>query len=130
MPPSLFLIFNHRFTEAQESDARTSLGVTEIVNLPKNLKDIWNNIPPGMAEISDHLSPVSDWLNAASKHGDYVLVQGDFGACYLMILFAIEHRLIPIYSTTERRAVEEHQPDGSVKLTHEFRHRIFRRYGV
>jgi hypothetical protein len=130
MAQSLFLIFNHRFTDAQELNARASLGVTEIVYLPRDLKDIWNNIPSGSTEISDHLAPVRDWLNEASKQGDYVLVQGDFGACYLMVLFAMERHLIPIYSTTERRVVEEQQPDGSVKLTHEFKHRIFRRYGV
>ena len=63
------------------------------------------------------------------KKGDYILIQGDFGACFLMVQFAFEKGFIPIYSTTEREAVETHGEDGSVSLTHRFKHRIFRRYG-
>jgi hypothetical protein len=38
--------------------------------------------------------------------------------------------MIPVYSTTSREAVEVHHEDGSVELTHRFRHRMFRRYGL
>ena len=61
--------------------------------------------------------------------GDYALIQGDFGACYIMVNFAFEQGLIPIYSTTVREAIEEPKDDGSVKLVHQFNHQIFRRYG-
>jgi len=63
------------------------------------------------------------------NENDYVLIQGDFGACYIIVNFAFEIGLIPIYSTTRRAAVEKHENDGSVKLIHQFNHQMFRKYG-
>ncbi|MEA3280185.1 MAG: CRISPR-associated protein Csx20, partial [Thermodesulfobacteriota bacterium] len=61
---------------------------------------------------------------------DYVLIQGDFGACYIMVRFAFEKGFVPVYSTTRREAVEKQQSDGAVKLVHQFKHQVFRKYGV
>jgi hypothetical protein len=127
---TLFLLFNHRFTHDQEADAHTSLGVEATVPLPPELQELWSAIPPERPEINDYLDPIREWLGKEAKAGDYVLIQGDFGACWLMANFSLERGLAPVYSTTERQAMEEHQPDGSVKLVHHFQHRIFRRYGV
>lgn len=70
------------------------------------------------------------WLAMTAHQGDYALVQGDFGATYLAVRFAFKQGLIPVYSTTQRQAEEEHLPDGSVRLVHRFEHCMFRRYGV
>lgn len=113
----------------QESDARASLGVSRFVNLPEDLKGLWSKIPPDLQRIRDYLKPIQAWLISQAYREDYLLIQGDFGACYLMVGFAFENRLIPIYSTTQREVVKEMEPDGSVKLTHYFQHRIFRKYG-
>ena len=127
--PSLLLIFNHRITSLQEEDARRSLGVEGITDLPEELKAMWRQIPADLEGINSYLAPIQSWLKCQAKKGDYVLIQGDFGACFIMVNFALEQGWIPIYSTTEREAMEEHGPDGTVKITHQFRHRIFRRYG-
>ena len=127
--PTLFLIFNHQLTDSQEVNAREELGVKDIVNLPPKLQELWANVPPDVAEIKSYLKPIEDWLEANAKKGDYVLIQGDFGACYLMVNFAFELGLIPVYSTTRREVVEEPQPDGTIKLIHHFQHQIFRKYG-
>ena len=129
MPRSLFLIFNHDITPVQEIDACNSLGVQQIINMPPDLKKLWRQIPPDLSKISDYLNPVKDWLAGQARKNDHVLIQGDFGACFIMVNFAFETGLIPIYSTTQREAVEEHKEDGTVNLSHQFRHRIFRRYG-
>ncbi|MBW2742311.1 MAG: hypothetical protein JRE64_26545 [Deltaproteobacteria bacterium] len=129
MPRSLFLIFNHDITPVQEIDACSSLGVQQIINMPPDLKELWRQIPPDLSKISDYLNPVKDWLAGQARKNDHVLIQGDFGACFIMVNFAFETGLIPIYSTTQREAVEEHKEDGTVNLSHQFRHRIFRRYG-
>jgi len=129
MSSKLFLIFNHNFTPSQEADARASLGVGKIETMPEPIKQIWSSIPPDLPGINAYLEPVRQWLSDSAEPSDYVLIQGDFGACYLMVCFAFEHGLIPVYSTTKREAVEEHQADGSVKLTHHFNHQIFRKYG-
>lgn len=127
---SLLLIFNHRITSLQEEDARRSIGVERITDLPEDLKALWRQIPADLEEIDGYLAPIRAWLRVWAKKGDYVLIQGDFGACWLMVNFAMKQGLNPVYSTTEREAVEEHSEDGSVTIVHRFRHRIFRRYGI
>ncbi len=128
MKKNLFLIFNHQITANQALSARASLGVDIIVPLPENLKFIWEQVPPDLAEIADYLEPIKRWLLAQARPGDYVLVQGDCGACYILVNIAFENNLIPVYSTTERKALEVHGANGDVALTHHFRHVAFRRY--
>ena len=127
---NLFLIFNHEITPVQESDARRSLGVEQIIDLPPDLKELWRQVPPDLTEISSYLKSVKSWLKSNAAKNDYVLIQGDFGACYIMTKLAFEIGLIPIYSTTEREATEEYKSDGTVKLVHQFKHQAFRKYGV
>lgn len=126
---TLYLIFNHTFTPAQEADARAALGVERIETMPAAAVAAWGDVPAGAPAIWDHLAPVRDWLRERAAPGDFVLIQGDFGACFLMVRFAFENGFNPIYATTRREATEETQPDGSVRLTHRFRHVRFRAYG-
>ena len=127
---SMFLIFNHRITKIQEEDARRTLGVSRVVDMPAELKELWSNIPPELPELETYLGPVKAWLEDQAAESDYVLIQGDFGACFTMVNFSFDRGLIPVYSTTLREAVEEYVEDGTVRLVHQFKHQIFRRYGV
>lgn len=127
---NLFLIFNHEITPVQESDARRSLGVEQIIDLPPDLKELWRQVPPDLTEISSYLKPVKSWLKSNAAKNDYVLIQGDFGASHIMVNFAFGIGLTPIYSTTARETTEEYDKDGSVKPVHQFRHKVFRKYGI
>ena len=129
MTKTLFLIFNHQITPDQKRDACTSLKIQNIISMPRNLQEIWGQIPPDQDQISDILEPVKSWLSSKSSPGDYVLIQGDFGACFIMVNAAFEMGLVPVYATTKRAATEELQPDGSLKVTHQFKHQCFRKYG-
>ena len=123
MPPTLFLLF-----AAQEDDARISFDVCRIVLPPLEISRLWLEIPPAAEGLSAHLTPVFAWLAACTQPGDYVLIQGEFGATFLLVNEALRLGLTPIYSTTRREAVEEHGPDGRVHLHHIFSHVRFRRY--
>jgi len=129
MAGRLLLLFNHRLTAAQEAAAQKELGVGEVVPLPAELQTRWSQIPPELPGLRDYLAPFRRWLSTAAQRGDFVLIQGDFGATYLMVRFALRLGLIPVYATTRREAGEEHHADGVVKLVHHFRHEKFRRYG-
>ncbi len=129
MTVNLLLLFNHTLTPAQEADARASLRVSALVPPPDHIRKLWANLPPESETLAPFLDPVERWIEEVAKPGDVILIQGDFGATCLMVQRSLKMGLIPVYSTTERQAVEELQPDGSVKLTHHFRHRRFRRYG-
>lgn len=127
--PSLFLLFNHTLTEAQRVDALNSLGIGEFIEPPQAVQKIWGDIPSENGRINDLLTPVREWLGDMALADDYVLIQGDFGACFLIVDHAHRLGLIPIYSTTRREAHEEFLDDGSVRLVHRFRHVRFREYG-
>lgn len=127
--PTLYLLMNHKITEAQVADARRALSVDRIIEMPDDIAALWSQIPPELEVLGPYLEPLRSWLAASASPGDYVLIQGDFGACYLMVTFAFSKGLVPVYSTSARQAVENHLPDGTVELSHRFRHRVFRRYG-
>ena len=124
----MFLVFNHALTREQETQAREIWGVTSIVALPLSLKQIWGQIPADLENISDVILPVQQWLEKEAAKNDVVLIQGDFGATWLLVDFALKAQLIPVYSVTQRDARENIQPDGSIKTTHVFKHRRFRLY--
>jgi len=125
----MFLIFSHKMTGEQIKDAGQSLGVETLVEMPDNLKELWRQISPLSAEINTLLEPLRQWLESAARPSDFVLIQGDFGATWLMVDFAFKNGLVPVYSTTRRKARETVQPDGSIKTEHLFLHQRFRKYG-
>lgn len=128
--PRLFLLFNHDLTPGQRRAAPVELGITAFFPLPPELQHLWRQIPPDLPELSPLLQPLREWLAAQARPGDFVLIQGDFGATFLMVEFAREQGLVPVYATTRRVSREEPQPDGSVRTSRRFEHRRFRKYGV
>ena len=130
MKVRFFTIFNHQLTERQITDARNRLGVEGIVSPPEDLQILWRQVPAELEGIDGYLGPIKNWLAEAASAGDYVLIQGDFGATWIMVNHAFKLGLVPVYSTTEREAEETVTTDGAVQLVHTFRHRRFRRYGV
>ena len=128
--PRLFLFFNHEITPRQLARARLELGVAEVAQPPAELSRRWANVPPDEERLLPWMRPVFAWLDEQAAPGDFVLVQGEFGACYLLVRHALDRGLVPVYSTTERHAREQRLPDGRVQLEHIFEHVRFRRYGV
>jgi len=124
---TLFILLNHDISEAQREDAE-KFGISRFLPLPPDLKAIWGSIPAEPDTIDDILHPVKQWLGTNAAPGDFALIQGDFGACWIMVNFAFENNLVPVYATTARKAVEIRQADGSIKTVREFKHVRFRRY--
>lgn len=129
MAPQMFILFNHSLTEAQRGDAEKNLGVTSFIVPPPELSDIWSQLPPDAPALTPVLAPFFRWLEREARAGDYLLVQGDFGATFLLAQKAFSLGLIPLYSTTRREAAEEHLGD-EIHISHHFRHVRFRKYEV
>ena len=123
----LFLLFSHTLTEAQESDAKASLGVEEFVALPSELQTLWSNIPPHLAKLDDYLEPLKEYVRTHAKEGDVFLIQGDFGGCYEMVSFVKSLGFKAVHSTTKRDVVEK-TVDGKVLKTSVFEHVLFREF--
>lgn len=124
----MFLLFSHTLTPEQDADARQALGVTDMIPLPDALQTVWSQVPPDIDTLDTHLRPVWEWMQAQAQSGDYVLIQGDFGAVYATVNLAFASQLHPVYATTERKVREIHLPDGSVQSQRVFRHVRYRRY--
>ena len=100
----------------------------ECVYLPEHLQQRWSNVPSELESLDEYLCPVLNWLRDTAQPGDYVLIQGDFGAVYTAVTFALEHSLIPVYATTRRNVVETHLPNSKVQVQRIFEHVRFREY--
>ena len=122
----LFVLLSHGLLEEQRREALEKLGVEEIILLPPELQRLWSSIPPQLESLKEFLKPIFQWLSKAEE-GDFLLVQGDFGAVFLLVDYAFKKGLIPIYATTERIHREEREGSG-VRMVKLFRHVRFRRY--
>ncbi len=130
MPQKAFLIFSHELTRDQEKDLRDNWNVQQIISMPEELENLWRNVPPHLTELREFLTPIFQWIERAGTRGDLALIQGDFGATYLLVNEAFRIGLIPVYSTTRRIIEEEILPSGEVRQNRIFKHEIFRVYGI
>ncbi|MGM0369636.1 MAG: CRISPR-associated protein Csx20 [Bacillota bacterium] len=126
---NLFLLFSHQLTESQKKDAKKNLGINNFHYLPEELQQRWSNIPANIEKIAELLEPFQKWLNENSVKNDYVLIQGDFGAVFIMVQWAVANDLIPIYSTTIRDTKEKNSGD-EIKIKKKFKHVLFREYEI
>ena len=125
----MILVFSHKLTQEQKDDAIKNFGVKEFLSLPKELQNIWSNISPDIQTLEKLLEPIKEFIKNNSKKDDVVLVQGDFGAVYIMVNFVKDLELLGVYATTKRE-VKEYQEDGKLIKQSIFKHRRFREYGV
>ena len=126
---TLYLLFSHTLTQAQEYDARTSFHIGAIRPLPDKLQALWSNVPPELSsdEMKSHLYEIYLYIKTNILPGDVVLVQGDFGATCWMAAYVRSLGGIPVYATTRRRAEERKEGDKVLK-TSVFEHVRFREY--
>lgn len=124
MDKRLILLFSHKLTPQQLKDAKETLQCNKIIYLTDELLYKWQNITP-----ETDIQIFKDFLIENAKIGDYVLIQGEWGTTYNMVNFAKEKNMIPIYSSTARKVIEEKSgSDNKVIKTSIFEHRGFYRY--
>ncbi len=123
---SIFLLFSHKLTEEQVEELK-GYRITRFVYLPEKLQTLWSNVPPEDIVLSEYLKPILEWLDKNAHKDDWVLVQGDFGAVFLVVDFCFYKGFMPVYATTRRIAIEKRENGRLIKVS-EFRHMRFRRY--
>lgn len=122
-------LMNHTLLDSQITDAKQSFGSLEFIEPPQCLKSLWSNISPYEPAISEILKPVVEWLNTTAVKDDFILIQGDFGACYLIVNYAIDSQLIPLYATTRRLSSDSIDQNDCITTQRQFKHIRFRKYG-
>ena len=126
--PFAFIIMNHELTGEQANELFSRYKIDGIFSLPPALQPLWENVSPSGELDITKLSQIIDWLKRSGRSGDYVLIQGEFGATYYIVNACFKEGFIPIYATSKRIYKEEKQNDGSVKREHIFKHVNFRKY--
>ena len=124
MPKTLFILLNHNLTDAQKSEAEKRFDIENFVNITN---EKWSNIPPEVDNISEFLSEFALSLKSNAKKGDYLFIQGDFGATYALVRFALNLGVTPIYATTKRISVESIE-NGAKIIKKSFIHEQFREF--
>lgn len=124
----MLLIFSHKLTETQETDAKSQLNIDEFIYLPEELQNLWSNINPFGAFQQEWLKPIMDWIiEKGNKDECCLLIQGEFGATYLLVAWAQKLGYQTVYSTSKRKVIERRE--GSEVVTQRiFEHVQFREY--
>lgn len=123
----MLLIFSHKLTEKQREEAVKRYKIGEFIKPDDIILNKWANIPPKLEDLSEYLTQLREWIDAKSNPGDYVLIHGDFGATFTMVNHCLGRGLIPVYATSQRRAVEKRMGE-TIKISREFEHVSFREY--
>ncbi|MCF2138515.1 MAG: TIGR02221 family CRISPR-associated protein [Candidatus Lokiarchaeota archaeon] len=122
------LLFSHHLLEHQKVELFKDFGIEKFIIPPSIIKSKWSSIPPDLVSITDYLAEIKKWLKDTLNRGDFVLIQGDFGATIHMVNYCKRCDFISIYATTERKKTKTIKDDGSIHMTQEFRHVRFRKY--
>ena len=123
----MILLFSHKLTPEQITDAKSSFGVEEFLLLDDNLQNIWSNVPADLEDVVEYLQPVRDFLIENMNEDDVALVQGDFGATCAIASFVKSLSGVAVYATTKRNVVEK-ESDGKIVKTSIFEHVRFRKF--
>lgn len=124
----MLLAFSHKLTKIQREDAKVNLGIEEFIYLPPELQSIWSNIDPNLEYIENELNEIIQWIDESASEGDYILIQGDFGATYHLVEYCKSKDLRPVYSTTKREAIETKKDNNTIVLSHKVSHIKYREY--
>lgn len=124
---NFFVIFNHELSPEQIAEI-SGLGYKHIYRLPEDLQQSIANIMAKGDFPLQTAERIIQWITGISQKQDGVLIQTEYGITYYLINRCFEMGLIPYYSTTMRDYQFIHQPDGSTKNIHVFKHVQFRKY--
>ena len=124
---SVFCLLNHTLTGRQLQDLQDTYGAdVRLFTPPDAVSKLWAQVPPEGALSKELLRPVFSWLETSAEH-DVIIVQGDFGATFAVVDWALSHGRVPLYATTQR--IEAEERDGEKVYRHYvFEHIGFRPY--
>jgi len=127
MNKKMILLFSHKLSEEQILDAKSNYCIENFIYLPENLQKIWSNIPPDIESLENTLNLIKEFVHKNSSKNDLVLIQGDFGASFMMVNYCKSLELVTVYATTKRIVNDYIENGQNIKKTI-FKHRRFREY--
>ena len=124
---AIFLV-SHAPTLEQKEQLKEKWGINNLIIPPEEIQKIWASIPPDISSVNQWIEPIINWLSDVCSSGDIIVVQGDYGATFIVVNWAKKKGCVPVYATTQRILEEEKKEDGSVIQKRIFKHSCFRKY--
>ena len=124
--PKAFCLLNHALTQNQIAELKERFDITEIVYPSEELSKKWAQIPPSRELDFSIVKSVVEYLNSAST-GDILIIQGETGASFMLVDYALKKHLVTIYAVTARVSKEVAAGEQVVKQN-VFEHVCFRQY--
>jgi len=124
--PDAYCLLNHELTAKQREELFQDFGVERVVAPPAEAAALWGNMPTGASLSRAALEPITGWLAAAAP-GSVVVLQGEAGAAFALVDFALGRGLAPVYAVTARVARESREGE-KVLRSYVFEHVRFRTY--
>ena len=124
--PKAFCLLNHMLTQNQIAELKERFDITEIVYPSEELSKKWAQIPPSIELDFSIVKSVVEYLNSAST-GDIFIIQGETGASFMLVDYALKKHLVTIYAVTARVSKEVAAGEQVVKQN-VFEHVCFRQY--
>ena len=121
-----FCLLNHELTQNQILELKNRFNVENIIYPPEELSRKWSQIPAEKELDKTIIGNVINWLTPA-KNGDLLIAQGEFGATFMIVDYALKNELVPLHAVTKRVAVE-HRDGEVVSKQYVFEHVCFRKY--
>ena len=121
-----FCLLNHDLTQNQILELKNRFNVESIIYPSEELSKSWSQIPAEKELDKTIIGNVINWLTAANK-GDLLIVQGEFGATFMIVDYVLKNELVPLHAVTKRVAVE-HRDGEVVSKQYVFEHVCFRKY--
>jgi hypothetical protein len=122
------ILLNHEPELPQLNELRERFGVTEMRYPGEKLKFAWSKVSAVEDNPAAFLKEIIKWLEAETAAGDYIWVQGEWGAAFFIVSWALAEGRIPVYAASERQVAEERYPDGTIHSQRIFRHVQFKLY--
>lgn len=100
----LFLISSGQLSYEQQQDARDNLEIDTFITLPEEFQEFFDDIPPDLEKLNEHLKPITDWMDEHCAHQEnYLFIQGeDLGAVHYLVQYCkLRKYARPIYAATE-----------------------------
>ncbi|MBQ4013833.1 MAG: hypothetical protein II610_01065 [Treponema sp.] len=121
-----YCLLNHELTQNQLLELKEKFGASEIIYPSEALSKKWSQIPAVEKLDITVINDVIEWLSSA-KAGDALIAQGEFGATFMIVDYALKRGLAPLYAVTKRVASERREGE-IVSKNYIFEHVCFRRY--
>ncbi|SET13015.1 CRISPR-associated protein Csx20 [Anaerobranca gottschalkii] len=121
------VITSHRLNDEQILELQSRYKVEEIIYLPEDLQNIWSNIEPSGEFPIDNLKKIVSWISKEKRENVFVIVQGEFGATFLIVDYCLKNGYKALYATSKRQ-VKEEVKEGETHTIRVFKHVNFREY--